>query len=73
MERIMIGQTMDRGGARPVYVPVYEAGEAPEGIVFEGPTVAPVGMIWMHNGKSRLHGEHLQWLVRIEEEVKKNV
>ena len=73
MERIMIGQTMDHGGARPVYVPVYDADEAPEGIVLEGAATAPVGMIWMHNGESRFHGDHRQWLVRIGEEVKQDV
>lgn len=71
MEHIMIGQTMDHSGARPVYVPVYNADEAPDGIVLEGATTAPHGMIWMHNGKSRFHGEHRQWLVRIGEEERK--
>ena len=73
MERIMIGQTVDHGGCRPVYVPVYDQDEAPEGIVLEGAATAPKGMIWMSNGKSRFHGEYRHWLVRIGEEVKKDV
>ena len=65
MDYVMIGQTVDHGGCRPVYVPVYDQDEAPEGIVLEGATTAPKGMIWMSNGKSRFYGEYRQWLVRL--------
>lgn len=72
MEQIMIGQTMDRSGARPVYVQVYDAEEAPDGKIDEGATTAPKGTKWMNNGKSRFGGEFRQWLVRIGEEVEQN-